>query len=60
MRKANRIFRDACSSLGAIRADHCANDAVRLRLTASYGLYQRMLFDARGHLVAVFVGWAAG
>lgn len=23
-------------------------------------LYQRTLFDARGHLVAVFVGWAAG
>lgn len=23
-------------------------------------LYQRTIFDARGHLVAVFVGWAAG
>jgi hypothetical protein len=27
---------------------------------ASKPLYQRTLFDARGHLVAVFVGWAAG
>lgn len=27
---------------------------------ASKPLFQRTLFDARGHLVAVFVGWAAG
>lgn len=34
--------------------------AAEFDAVASKPLYQRTLFDARGHLVAVFVGWAAG
>jgi hypothetical protein len=34
--------------------------APEFNAVASKPLYQRTLFDARGHLVAVFVGWAAG
>ena len=34
--------------------------APEFNAVASEPLYQRTLFDARGHLVAVFVGWAAG
>lgn len=34
--------------------------APEFNAVASKPLYQRTIFDARGHLVAVFVGWAAG
>ena len=34
--------------------------APEFNAVASKPLHQRTLFDARGHLVAVFVGWAAG
>ncbi|MDR6842527.1 hypothetical protein [Pseudoxanthomonas sacheonensis] len=34
--------------------------APEFKAVASKPLYQRTLFDARDHLVAVFVGWAAG
>ena len=34
--------------------------APEFNAVASKPLYQRTLFDARGDLVAVFVGWAAG
>ena len=34
--------------------------APEFNAVASKPLFQRTLFDARGHLVAVFVGWAAG
>ena len=34
--------------------------APEFNAVASKPLYQRALFDARGDLVAVFVGWAAG
>ena len=34
--------------------------APEFNAVASKPLYQRTLFDARGQLVAVFVGWAAG
>lgn len=34
--------------------------APEFNAVASKPLYQRSLFDARGQLVAVFVGWAAG
>lgn len=34
--------------------------APEFNAVASKPLYQRTIFDTRGHLVAVFVGWAAG